>query len=242
MAEALETAIRDGAAEYGLSLPDEAIARFARYCEILTEKNKVMNLTAISGEFDIATVHFLDSLAPLTLPCMRAPLDGARLLDVGSGAGLPGLPLRIAAPELGVTLLDAHGKRVAFLEELCRALDIRDAVCVHARAEEFARTSARDSYDFVISRAVAKLNVLCELCLPLVRPGGYFIAMKSADSDGETAGAVAAINALGGETPELYEYTVPGAGIARRLAVTRKVSATPPEYPRRFARIARDPL
>jgi 16S rRNA (guanine527-N7)-methyltransferase len=234
--------MRDGAAEYGLRLSDAMTAQFARYCDILTEKNNIMNLTAISGESDIATAHFLDSLAPLTLPCMGAPLKNKRLLDVGSGAGLPGLPLRIVAPELGVTLLDAHGKRVSFLAELCRSLDIRDAACVHARAEEFARTSARDSFNFVISRAVAKLNTLCELCMPLVKPGGYFIAMKAADSDAETAESGAASAALGGKTPETFEYTVPGAGITRRLVVTRKITATPPEYPRRFARISRDPL
>ncbi|MDR2356649.1 MAG: 16S rRNA (guanine(527)-N(7))-methyltransferase RsmG [Oscillospiraceae bacterium] len=242
MSEALESIVRDGAAEYGLRLSDAMAAQFARYCDILTEKNNIMNLTAISGESDIATAHFLDSLAPLTLPHMSAPLEGARLLDVGSGAGLPGVPLRIAAPEMDVTLLDARGKRVSFLMELRDALDIRDVVCVHARAEEFARTSARDSFDFVVSRAVAKLNALCELCLPLVRPGGYFIAMKSADSDGETAAAGVAASVLGGGTPEIFEYIIPGADITRRLVTTRKISPTPREYPRRFARISRDPL
>ncbi len=225
-----------GALEWGITLPPEAPARFDLYYDFLREKNEVMDLTAVLGEEETARRHFLDSLSLMTL----ASFEGARVLDVGSGAGFPGLPLKLAAPSLSLTLLDAQGKRVDFLRELTEKLGV-EAECLHARAEEQALLPGyREGYDFVLSRAVAKLNVLSELCLPFVKPGGAFLAMKSRDSDEELRQAEKAISRLGGKLEEVRELTV--AGVPRRVAVIRKVKPTPRGYPRRFAKIKKEPL
>ena len=225
-----------GALEWGIALPPETLARFDEYCAFLREKNEVMDLTAVLEEEEIARRHFLDSLSLMTL----ASFEGARVLDVGSGAGFPGLPLKLARPSLRLTLLDAQAKRVDFLRELTEKLDV-EAECLHARAEEQALLPGyREGYDFVLSRAVAKLNVLSELCLPFVKPGGAFLAMKSRDSDEELRGAEKAISRLGGKLEEVRELAV--AGVPRRVAVIRKVKPTPKGYPRRFAKIKKEPL
>ncbi|MDR1298762.1 MAG: 16S rRNA (guanine(527)-N(7))-methyltransferase RsmG [Oscillospiraceae bacterium] len=215
---------------------------FARFGAMLTDKNRAVNLTAISGERDMASLHFLDSLSLLTLVRVKNADKGTRFLDVGSGAGMPGLPLRIAAPQYSYTLLDSNIKRVGFVEAVCRALGFGDVKCVHARAEDFARTDGRDTYDFVASRAVARLDVLCELCMPLIKTGGFFVAMKGADISDETGGAKNAIESLGGQIDETAEYVIPSTDIRRTLVVIRKIVATPAQYPRRFAKILRDPL
>jgi 16S rRNA (guanine527-N7)-methyltransferase len=232
----LEDILRSGAGELGLELPESAFGRFTVYADFLSERNGIMNLTAVSGETDIATLHFLDSLAPLTLPCFKAA--AARVVDVGSGAGFPGLPMKIARPELALTLLDARWKRTEFLAELCRLLRLEDVRCVTARAEE----SAGERYGYAVARAVARLDVLCELCLPLVEVGGAFIAMKGIRSDEEVAEAENAARVLGAGNPEVFDYTLPGTDIRRRCVVMRKISATPRGYPRRFARIKAAPL
>lgn len=225
-----------GALEWGIALPPETLARFDEYCAFLREKNEVMDLTAVLEEEEIARRHFLDSLSLMTL----ASFARARVLDVGSGAGFPGLPLKLAEPSLELTLLDAQGKRVDFLRELTQRLGT-EAACLHARAEEQALLPGyRDGYDFVLSRAVARLNVLCELCLPFVKPGGAFLAMKSRDSDEELREAERAIRRLGGAPEEVRELTV--AGVPRRVAVIRKERPTPKGYPRRFAKIKKEPL
>jgi 16S rRNA (guanine527-N7)-methyltransferase len=167
---------------------------------------------------------------------------GARVIDVGSGAGFPGVPLKIAEPSIRLTLLDATRKRVEFLKQLCGLLGIK-ADCIHARAEEYARDpEAREGFDIALSRAVARLNVLCELCLPLVRVGGLFIASKGSDSDGEIEEARGALATLGAELLSVPEYAIPGVDGIRRAVVIRKTSATPDAYPRRFARIKSKPL
>ncbi len=225
-----------GAEEWGIALPPEALERFDVYCGFLREKNEVMDLTAVLGEEETARRHFLDSLSLLTL----ASFAGARVMDVGSGAGFPGLPLKLAEPSVRLTLLDAQQKRVDFLRELTEKLDV-EAECLHARAEEQAlRPGYRDGYDFAVSRAVARLNVLSELCLPFVKPGGAFLAMKSRDSDEELRQAEGAIARLGGSLEAVAELTV--AGVPRRVAVIRKLRPTPRGYPRRFAKIKKEPL
>ena len=152
----------------------EGIPALVRYGDLLIETNKVMNLTAITDPEDVATLHFLDSAALLTLESF----SGKSVVDVGTGAGFPGLPLRVLEPSIRLTLLDSLNKRIQFLETVCRELDLPDVACVHARAEEFA-AEHRETFDLAVSRAVAALPVLCELCLPLVKPGGKFLAMKS---------------------------------------------------------------
>ena len=174
----MEQLLRDGLTTLGLST--EGIPSLLRYGELLLEKNKVMNLTAITQPEDVATLHFLDSAALLTLADFR----GKTVADIGTGAGFPGMPLRILEPSIHLTLLDSLNKRIDFLKEVCGDLGLSDVDCVHARAEEFA-AGHRGGFDIVTSRAVANLRMLSELCLPLVKKGGWFLSMKSVDSDAE---------------------------------------------------------
>ena len=227
------------AGENGLELPETAAPAFHSYYRFLEEKGKVMNLTAITGEENVYTLHFLDCLSV----AVGREMDGRSAIDIGSGAGFPGLPLKIAVPGLQLTLLDAQKKRVGFLRELCQQLGLEDVKCIHARAEEAAfDNEMRESYDYVLSRAVARLNLLCELCLPFVRIGGTFIAMKGTDSDEELREAQTAIRTLGGCLEEIKDYTVPGTDVRHRLTVIRKKDHTPSGYPRKFAKISRSPL
>ena len=220
-----------------LGLPTEGIPSLLRYGELLVETNKVMNLTAITAPEEIASLHFLDSAALLTLEDFR----NRSLVDVGTGAGFPGLPLRLLEPTIRLTLLDSLGKRVQFLKAVCQDLGLPDVTCVHDRAEEFA-AEHRESFDLAVSRAVAALPVLCELCLPLVRPGGKFLAMKSVESDGELSAAKHAIETLGGAVSGVRDYEIPGTDVRHRLILVEKVKKTPEKYPRMFAKIKKNPL
>ena len=231
----MQTILRAGLAELGLDgSKAEPLEAFAR---AVLEKNKVMNLTAITDEADFARLHLLDSAALLNV----ADFSGHRAVDVGTGAGFPGVPLRILCPDVRMTLLDSTGKRVDFLRETCAALGLGNVDCVHARAEEFA-AEHRESFDLAVSRAVAALPVLCELCLPLVKVGGQFLAMKSARSDGELEGAMDAIAALGGRLADVVDYAIPGSDVTHRVIVIDKVDRTPPRYPRAFGKIKKAPL
>lgn len=234
----LNEILQEGAATYGLALSENALESFRRYYDFLEEKNRVMNLTAITGEADIAALHFLDSLWLLTLESFA----DKSVIDIGSGAGFPGLPLKIAEPRITLTLLDALQKRVAFMAELTAQLRLPEVTCLHARAEEAALTDLRDSYDFAVSRAVAGLNVLCELCLPFVKPGGVFIAMKGIDSDQEIKTAEIAVKKLGAAIEKVDDYRVAGTDISHRVVLIRKLTETPAGFPRRFAKIQKTPL
>lgn len=203
----------------------------------LLEQNRVMNLTAITEPQAVARLHFADCLALLRI----VPFSGKRVIDVGCGAGFPGVPLKLGEPSLDLTLLDSLGKRVAWLEEVCGTLGLKRVECVHARAEEFA-AGHRESYDLAVSRAVAQLNVLCELALPLVKVGGQFLAMKSVGTEEEIAAAKGAIRTLGGKIVKVGDYTIPTSGVTHRVVVIEKVSPTPPRYPRAFAKIKKQPL
>ena len=209
----------------------------ARFGALLLERNEVMNLTAIRDPRDVAALHLLDSLSLLG----AADLSGHSLIDVGTGAGFPGLPLAIACPDCRVTLLDSLGKRVDFLKEVCGVLGLTNVTCVHARAEEYVR-SCREQFDYAASRAVAELRTLSELCLPYVAPGGTFLAMKSVDSEGELAAAQNAIRLLGGRTERVLDYPIPTTEVVHRLILVGKAAPTPPRYPRRFAQIKKQPL
>lgn len=220
-----------------LGMGEESIPSLLEFSRMLLEKNQVMNLTAITDPQEVATLHLLDSLALAA----QADLAGKKVIDVGTGAGFPGMPLAIAVPGVTMTLLDSLGKRVDFLKEVCKALELQDISCVHARAEEFA-AAHWESYDFAVSRAVASLPVLCELCLPLVKVGGAFLAMKSSHSQEETDQAAKAISLLGGKLEQVTDYSIPTTTITHRLLTIRKVSPTPKKYPRRFAQIKKQPL
>ena len=220
-----------------LGLPTEGIPSLIRYADLLMEKNKVMNLTAITEPADIATLHFLDCAALLTLADFR----GRSVADVGTGAGFPGMPLRILEPSIRLTLLDSLNKRIDFLKEVCDDLGLRDVDCVHARAEEFA-AQHREGFDIVTSRAVANLRMLSELCLPLVKVGGFFLSMKSVDSDAELEDAQQAIAILGGRVTDVKDYVIPGTEVTHRVIFVQKLKETPKKYPRAFAKIKKSPL
>ena len=220
-----------------LGLPTTALPSLLRYAQLLLGKNRVMNLTAITDPSEVARLHFLDSAALLNLVNFR----GASVVDVGTGAGFPGLPLRLVEPSIRLTLLDSLGKRVAFLQEVCDDLGLSDVACVHARAEEFA-IDHRERFDFAVSRAVASLPMLTELCLPLVKPGGIFIAMKSVDCDEELTSAHRAITLLGGTVADVKDYVIPGTEVTHRVILIQKVSPTPGKYPRAFTKIKKSPL
>ena len=213
----------------------EHIPALEEFSRLLVKKNEVMNLTGITEPREVATLHLLDSLSLLPL----ADLTGKKIIDVGTGAGFPGVPLKIVLPESHVTLLDSLNKRVDFLQESCDALGLTDVDCVHARAEEFGH---REEYDYAVSRAVAALPVLSELCLPLVKVGGEFLAMKSSHTEEEINEAKAAIALLGGAITEVIDYTIPTTDIVHRVVRIRKEKPTPKKYPRRFAQIKKQPL
>ena len=220
-----------------LGLSTDAVLQLEAYASLLLEKNRVMNLTAITQPQEVATLHLLDCAALLAMTDLR----GKQVIDVGTGAGFPGMVLRILEPDFDLTLLDSLGKRIDFLQDVCDALSLQRVDCVHARAEEFAAVH-RQQYDIAASRAVANLNVLCELALPLVKVGGQFLAMKSVSSDEEINGARGAIGQLGGRIAAIRDYTVPETQVRHRLVVIEKRKDTPAAYPRSFARIKKAPL
>ena len=233
--------IQSGLAQLGLSaqVPEAAPAQLERFGRLLIEKNRVINLTAITEEKDVATLHMLDCAA--LLGC--AGFQGKTLIDVGTGAGFPGVPLKVLAPSLRVTLLDSLGKRVDWLGETCKALGLDGVEAVHQRAEEAGKDPAfREKYDFATARAVADLRVLCELCLPLVKEGGYFLAMKGTDCDGELERAQPTIRTLGGEVERRADYRIPHTEVTHRVIFIKKTAPTPSRYPRRWAKIQKSPI
>ncbi len=233
----LEDILASGFGELSLSVDAQALPRYRLYFDRLAEQNKLMNLTAIDGEEDSARLHFLDSAALLTLADFR----GKSVIDVGSGAGFPGLALKVAEPDIRLTLLDSLEKRVRFLRALSDELGFDDVVCLHARAEE-APPKLRESFDIACSRAVARLNLLCELCLPFVRVGGLFLAMKGPGAEEESREAKTAIRLLGGELERIAVYPIPGTDTRHSAVVIRKVRQTETKYPRRWAQIKKQPL
>lgn len=233
----LEDTLTAGFSALGVTPDGSAAVRYRTYFEHLEKMNAVMNLTAISGEEDVARLHFLDCAALLGM----ADFCGKRVIDVGTGAGFPGLALKIACPEMDLTLLDSLDKRIGFLRDTCAMLGFDDVQCIHARAEE-APAELRASFDIACSRAVARLNLLCELCLPLVKKGGVFIAMKGPDCAEELDDAKRAIKLLGGEVADVKKYLVPGTDVTHSAIIIRKTAGTPAKYPRRWAQIKKQPL
>ena len=223
-----------GLIQLGLTPPEGAIDKLMLYCDRLLEQNKVMNLTAITDPYKVAELHFLDSAALLT----HCELKDASLIDVGTGAGFPGVVLKILEPSLQLTLLDSLQKRLLWLEELCRELELEGVTILHGRAEELSHQKAyRDQFDFATARAVAALTMLCELCLPYVKPGGAFLAMKTGHEEEETKNAAALLPLLGGGDVHAVDYRLPESEVSRRLLRIPKLQATPPAYPRKWAKI-----
>ena len=230
----METALREGLPQLGLELTPETQQKLCAFGEAVIRQNEVMNLTAITEPSQVAKLHLLDSISLLTL----ANLRGKRMIDVGCGAGFPGVPVKIACPEVKITLLDSLGKRMAWLEQILPQLGV-EAECVTARAEEAVLTR-REQYDIATSRAVARLNILLELTAPYVKVGGFVLAMKGAAAREELDEAKNAIRKLGLKLEKVAEF--PMDGTAHAVIVLRKVAPTPPQYPRRYAKIKQAPL
>lgn len=220
--------------DYKITLTENQYEQFQKYFELLAEWNEKMNLTAITDESGVALKHFADSLSLLNFVDI---LQNSTLADVGTGAGFPGVVLKIARPDIKLTLIDSLNKRLVFLGEVCAQLGI-EAELIHSRAEDGARDEKlRESFDFAVSRAVARMNVLSEYCLPYVKVGGAFCAMKGAQANEEFKESLNSINTLGGKLEKKYFFELPENGGERAIAVVRKVKNTPQKYPRQSGKI-----
>lgn len=229
---------RMGLQKLHVELSQEQTEQFLRYYELLIEKNKVMNLTAITEFDEVIEKHFLDSLALNLVYDIKKEVS---ILDLGTGAGFPGIPLKIAFPKLKLVLADSLNKRIRFLDEVIDELKLKDITAVHARAEELGRNREyRESFDLCVSRAVANLSSLSEYCLPFVKPGGSFISYKSGEVEQEAAGAKKAVAVLGGEIREIYKFEINEQ--KRSFVIIDKKKATPKAYPRKAGTPAREPL
>ncbi len=228
------------AEELGISLTDEQIRQFLRYYELLIEWNEKINLTAITEYQDVMKKHFIDSISLVKACDLNQEI---RLIDVGTGAGFPGLALKIAFPNLEVTLLDSLNKRILFLEAVVRELGLSKVETVHGRAEDLARQKPfRETFDLCVSRAVANLSTLSEYCLPFVKTGGQFISYKSEKISEEIENAEKAIRILGGRVERQVEFCLPASDIYRNLSVIKKVKETDMRYPRKAGVPGRTPL
>ncbi len=231
----MEDILRSGLAELGIDVPPGAAETLCAYGQRLLEANAVTNLTAIRDKNGVARLHFLDCAALLKL----ADFAGRRVIDIGSGAGFPGVVLQVLQPDIRLTTVDSVRKKTDFVRETCASLDI-EAEILWGRVEELPRL--RERFDIAVSRAVAELDVLAELCLPQVKPGGLFFAMKGPDCAEEVGAAEFAIKALGGRIRGIERYAIPGTDVTHAAVVIEKQKPTPPQYPRRFAQIKKKPL
>ena len=226
--------------ELDITLSEKQQAQFYRYYELLIEWNKVMNLTGITEYEEVNEKHFIDSLSLVKV------LDISKIntvIDVGTGAGFPGIPLKIVFPHLKVTLLDSLNKRIKYLDTVIDELELEDIHTIHGRAEEYARKEEyREKYDLAVSRAVANLSTLSEYCVPYVKVGGMFVPYKSGEIDEEVKAAQTAIKVLGGKQTEVVKFTLPGSDINRSFVKIEKVKSTGKKFPRRAGLPAKEPI
>lgn len=235
----LEELLYESCKKINVELDENQIKQFMDYKDMLLEWNEKMNLTAITDERDIMLKHFADCL----VICSGRDFSGKRMIDVGTGAGFPGVPVKIACPGAEMTLLDSLNKRINFLKELTARLGLENVDCIHARAEDGGADKAlRESFDYCISRAVANLAVLSEYCLPFVKTGGMFISMKGPEVEDEVQEAKKAIKVLGGEITEISKLEIPGTDIVHSLVMIKKVKPTPARYPRKAGKAKKEPI
>ncbi len=229
---------------FGIELGKEQYAQFIRYYELLVKWNEVMNLTAITEYDEVVVKHFADSLSLVkAMPMTSGNGKGCSLIDIGTGAGFPGIPLKIAFPGLKITLLDSLNKRVGFLNTVIEELGLKGIEALHGRAEDYAKKGQlRESFDICVSRAVANLSTLSEYCLPYVKVGGKFIAYKSEKTEEEVCGARNALDKLGGRLSECVEFNLPDTDMYRTLVVIDKEKETPGKYPRKAGTPSKEPL
>lgn len=238
------TEFEQGLRELGITLEQTQMDAFLKYYELLVEWNSFMNLTAITEFKEVCIKHFLDSLSLIKVMNCHQNLT---LIDIGTGAGFPGIPLKIAFPELKITLLDSLGKRVKFLNEVINQLGLKDIEAIHGRAEDYAMSKAsplslRETFDVCVSRAVANLATLSELCIPFVKLSGSFVSYKAGDCGEEIKEAAKAVDKMGGKTEIIEEYMVPTSDIYRVLLKITKEKATPKAYPRKAGTPAKEPV
>lgn len=234
------TRFQNGCRELNIELSDRQYQQFITYYEMLTEKNKVMNLTAITEYEEVIEKHFLDSLSLVKGMNME---KNAYILDLGTGAGFPGIPLKIAFPHLNIVLMDSLNKRIQFLKEVISELHFENIEAVHGRAEEMARNKEyREAFDLCVSRAVANLASLSEYCIPFVKPGGYFISYKSGDVEEEVNQSKKAIKVLGGRINDIMKFQLPNTDMSRSFIVVEKIKPTPKAYPRKAGTPSKNPI
>ncbi|MDY5846507.1 MAG: 16S rRNA (guanine(527)-N(7))-methyltransferase RsmG [Bariatricus sp.] len=223
-----------------IELSEQQFLQFDKYYELLVEWNKVMNLTGITEYEEVNEKHFVDSLS------IVKAIDIGKIetvIDIGTGAGFPGIPLKIAFPHLKVTLLDSLNKRIKFLDTVIEELDLKDIHTIHGRAEDYARQEQyREQYDLVVSRAVANLSTLAEYCLPYTKISGLFVSYKSGDIEEEVKNAVTALKILGGKQRKIVKFQLPGSDIGRSLIIIEKVKSTGKKFPRKAGLPAKEPL
>lgn len=234
------TKLKEDALTFGIELNEEQLYQFIKYYELLVEWNSFMNLTAITEFEDVCTKHFIDSISLCkAVDCTKE----YHVIDIGTGAGFPGIPLKIVFPNLRITLLDSLGKRVNFLNTVITELGLQEIEAIHGRAEDFAKTGVlRETFDICVSRAVANLSILSEYCLPYVKVGGYFISYKSEKVTEEIQMAQNAIQILGGEISDKKVFLLPNSDIYRNLLMIKKVQNTPKKYPRKAGLPSKEPL
>lgn len=232
--------MKQAALDYGIELSGQQLQQFNRYYELLVEWNEKMNLTAITEPHDVAVKHMIDSLTAYDAVLFQGKIS---VIDVGTGAGFPGLPLKILCPSIQLTLMDSLNKRVNFLQTVVNELGLSNVNCVHARAEEGARNKAyREQFDIAVSRAVARLPVLCEYCLPFVKRGGHFLALKGMQYQEENEEAGKAIKVMGGTDTRIRSVKLPGLDDIRAVITVTKGMPTPKAYPRKAGTPAKKPL
>lgn len=236
--------LSEKALKLNIELTDLQLEQFQTYYEMLVETNKVMNLTAITEIEDVITKHFLDSLALAEVyPDICDDSKSITVLDLGTGAGFPGIPLKIAFPHLKITLMDSLNKRVKFLQSVINELELCDIEAVHGRAEEAARNKLyREQFDLCVSRAVANLATLSEYCVPFIKVGGKFIPYKSAEIEEEAKGGKRAVEVMGGKISEIKKLMLPDSDIERSFVIIDKIKNTPKTYPRKAGTASREPI